>query len=67
MEKKLNCRLRETRISCNLTQQQVADKLKIDRSTYTYYETGKTKPSIFTLMELAKIFEVPIDDILNIK
>ena len=34
------------RHECGLTQQQVADRLKIERSTYTYYETGKTKPDI---------------------
>lgn len=66
MEQKLSDQLRMTRMSCNLTQQQVADKLQIDRSTYTYYETGKTTPSIFTLMKLAEIFQVPIDSILNI-
>ena len=32
-----------------LTQQQVADALNINRTTYTYYETGKTEPSIDTL------------------
>ncbi len=41
-----------------LTQQQVADRLKLERSTYTYYETGKTKPDITTLMKLAKVFNV---------
>ncbi len=66
MEQKLSDQLRMTRMSRNLTQQQVADKLQIDRSTYTYYETGKTTPSIFTLMKLAEIFQVPIDSILNI-
>lgn len=66
MEQKLSDQLRMTRMSRNLTQQQVADKLQIDRSTYTYYETGTTTPSIFTLMKLAEIFQVPIDSILNI-
>ncbi len=41
-----------------LTQQQVADRLKIERSTYTYYETGKTKPDINTLIKIAKVFNV---------
>lgn len=38
-----------------LTQQQVADALNINRTTYTYYETGKTEPSIDTLHKLIKI------------
>ena len=41
------------RHECGLTQQQVADRLKIERSTYTYYETGKTKPDIGTLIKIS--------------
>lgn len=45
-----------------LSQQKVADKLGVDRSTYTYYETAKTEVSFITAMKLAEIFEVePID------
>ena len=46
------------RHECGLTQQQVADRLKIERSTYTYYETGKTKPDIGTLIKIAKVFNI---------
>lgn len=67
MEGKLDDQLRTIRNTCNLTQQQVADELHIDRSTYAYYETGKTTPSIFTLMKLAVLFQVSIDYILDIK
>lgn len=41
-----------------LSQRQIAKKLKIDRSTYAYYELGKTSPTIFTLIKLAKIFHI---------
>lgn len=47
-----------------LTQQQVADALNINRTTYTYYETGKTEPSIDTLHKLIKIFGITYDDLL---
>jgi len=50
--------LKYYRHECGLTQQQVADRLKIERSTYTYYETGKTKPDINTLIKIAKVFNV---------
>lgn len=46
------------RHECGLTQQQVADRLKIERSTYTYYETGKTKPDINTLIKIAKVYNI---------
>lgn len=45
-----------------LSQQKVADRLSIDRSTYSYYETGKTEPSFITAIKLVEIFDVePID------
>ena len=46
------------------TQQQVADALNINRTTYTYYETGKTEPSIETLHKLVQIFNITYEDIL---
>lgn len=51
--------LKYYRENCDLSQQQVAQVLNIDRSTYTYYETGKTVPSINTLMKLSRVFHVP--------
>ncbi len=53
------------RHECGLTQQQVADRLKIERSTYTYYETGKTKPDINTLIKIAKVFNISYTQLLE--
>ncbi len=47
------------------TQKQVADMLGLDRSTYSYYELGKIKPDIATIMKLANIFDVHYTDILE--
>ncbi|MDE5984464.1 MAG: helix-turn-helix domain-containing protein [Eubacterium sp.] len=49
----------------NYTQQQVADILGIDRSTYSFYEIGKTRPKLEMLKSLAKIFKVSVDDLLD--
>ncbi len=57
--------LKELRISNGLTQKQVADKLNIDRSTYSYYELGKINPSIEALSVLSNIYGMSIDDIVN--
>ncbi len=57
--------LKRLRENCGYTQQQVADALNIDRSTYTYYETAKTTPDINTIIKLAKIFNVTYSDILD--
>lgn len=54
-------RLKEMRLKNNLTQEQVAEKLKMSRPAYTYYETGKNQPSIETLKALADLYQTSID------
>lgn len=61
---KLGDLLKRYRTNCMLTQQQVADALNINRTTYTYYETGKTEPSIETLHKLVQIFNITYEDLL---
>lgn len=52
-------KLRELRENYDLSQNQVAAALNIDRSTYTNYELDKTRPNLETLVKLAHIFNVP--------
>ena len=58
--------MRLLRKANNYTQQQIADILQIDRTTYTAYELCKNTPDIMLLDAFAKIFSVSIDFILNI-
>lgn len=60
----INERLRELRTKSGYTQNQIAKILNIDRSTYSYYEIGKTMPDISSLLALAKIFNISISDLL---
>ncbi len=53
-------RLKAARKECKLTQQQVADVLGVDRSTYSYYELGHLKPSVEVLIKLSAIFNTDI-------
>lgn len=55
--------LRRVRDVVGYTQQNVADALGLDRSTYSYYETGKTEPNIRGLKILAKLYNLTIDDL----
>ena len=57
-------RLRFVREKFGYTQQQVANALNIDRSTYSYYETGKTSPDITTLLALSEIFSIGVIEFL---
>ena len=49
--------LRKLRLKAGYSQKNVADLLNVSRSTYTYYETGKTSPDPFTLNRPAAVAE----------
>ena len=49
------------------TQQQTADALGIERSTYASYETGRNRPDVALLEKFAKIFGVAVDTILSVE
>ena len=57
-------KLRELRENYDLSQQQVAAALNIDRSTYSNYELDKTRPTLESLVKLARILGVPKDALL---
>ena len=49
-----------------LTQQQVADKLKVSRGTYSMWETANDIIPLKKLNELANLFDVSLDYILEL-
>lgn len=52
-------RLKEERKRAGFTQEEVADYLGTDRSTYTYYESGKIKIPLDVLDRVAEMFGIP--------
>ena len=60
----LSTMLRQHRECLGLTQEQVAQALHIDRSTYAYYELGRSNPSLEAIVRLANIFGVTTDALL---
>ena len=60
-------RLRTIRLEHRLTQQELADVLGLDRTSYTYYETGKTSPSAVNIIKLAKIYNVTVGYLLGVE
>lgn len=55
--------LKELRKQAGYTQQNVADVLGTDRSTYAYYEIDKTKPSISKLQKLSVLYGLSVDEL----
>ncbi|MGG1613486.1 helix-turn-helix domain-containing protein [Paenibacillus phoenicis] len=60
-----NERLRKLRASKKLSQQELSDRLGLNRATYARYETGDTQPDIDTLKKLADFFDVSTDYLLG--
>lgn len=59
--------LRLLRESNHVNQQQVAQALHISRSSYAYYETGKTRPELENLVRLAWLYDVSLEFILGLE
>lgn len=57
-------RLRELRMKCAFTQQNMADKLGLSLNAYQKYEQKEREPSIDTLINIADILDVSIDFLL---
>lgn len=63
----LKDKLKEYRMACGLSQQQVADLLNVHRSTYSYYELGTTEPSLDNLLRLSRMFRVDLYELLELE
>lgn len=58
-------RLRDLREDHDLSQKDVANMLHIDRSSYTRYESGKTRPDYEALILLAEFYHVSLEYLLG--
>lgn len=57
----INEKLRRARTNCGFTQEDMATVLGIDRSTYTYYETGKLDLTVRSLLAVSSVFNIAFD------
>jgi transcriptional regulator with XRE-family HTH domain len=53
------------RVNAGLSQERLANLLKVDRSTVAKWETGKSMPRAELLPKIAKILGCTVDDLLN--
>ena len=53
--------LKALRAKKNLSQQEVAERLGVNRATYGNWENYKTYPSATPLIDLSKVFECSLD------
>lgn len=61
----LGARLKKFRQTQQLTQTALADQLHVSRQTVSSWETGRNQPDIATITQLATLYAVPVDDLLQ--
>ena len=59
-------RIRELREDRDWTQQDIADRLYINRRTYSAYENGVNAISAMTLVRMAELFDTSVDYIIGL-
>ncbi len=57
--------LRALRCSQGLTQPQLADTLGVSRQAISAWESGKSKPSMSRLWQIADLFGVSLDELVG--
>ncbi len=58
---------KEARKDARLTQKQVAEKLNIYQSNVSDWENNVSRPEYEKLVELAKLYETTIEDLLGVR
>ncbi|MCI8612549.1 MAG: helix-turn-helix transcriptional regulator [Clostridia bacterium] len=61
----LGKKLKEMRKAEGMTQEQLAEKLQINRVNYTRYETDVTRPDYETLIAIADFYNISLDEMLG--
>lgn len=56
--------LKEKRTGMKLTQEQLAEKIFVSTKTISNWETGKTTPDLDSLIRLANLFDLSLDNLL---
>jgi len=57
--------IRDHRTRCGMTQEFVAEQLGVSRQAVSKWESGASDPSTSNLLALAKLFDVPADEMLR--
>ena len=57
-------RVKRYRGYSHMTQKELADQATVSQSSITRLETGETMPSVFTMINIAKVLHAPISKLL---
>ena len=65
MDNNFTKNLKHIRKQKKLSQQEIADKIGVDRSTIGYWENGKADPTLLNVQKLSEALNVPLPDFLG--
>lgn len=57
--------LKNLRMSKKLTQKQLAERLGVERTTVSMWETGNSSPSLEILKKIAQVLDCSIDNLVK--
>lgn len=57
--------LKDARVNSGLTQEEVADKIRVTRQTMSNWENEKCYPDIINVIELSNLYGVSLDELLK--
>lgn len=58
-------RLKDSRIKCNLSQEYVAEKLRVSRQTISNWENNRSYPDILNVIELSNLYSISLDELIK--
>ncbi len=58
-------RLKELRLSKNLTQLGLSQKLNVERTTVTMWENNKSNPTLPMLKKIATVLDCSVEDLIK--
>ncbi len=58
-------KLKERRKIMNYSQERLAERLGITQGAISQWEQGKSKPNIDKLIEISKIFQCSVDELID--
>lgn len=62
----MNNKIKELRARFNITQQELAQKVGVRRETIVFLEKGKYNPSLKLAYDIAKVFEMSIEEVFEL-
>lgn len=57
----MNNQLKKFRLENKLTQQVLADRIGINKTTYSDFETGARRPSLRVALKIQKVTGIPVE------